>query len=131
MVDSYHNVCLDKREIIFEELNACERLLKYVTDYNINNEIDKKYIESEIAYFKIILDNPLIHTHYTVIDINILPKYQIKGKISEKHTEWLLKCWLKVCIVSQAFRYYPQILVGMVINNKFDITRLNFVNRFF
>ena len=80
MVDSYHNVCLDKREIIFEELNACERLLKYATDYNINNEIDKKYIESEIAYLKIILDNPLIHTHYTVIDINILPKYQIKER---------------------------------------------------
>ena len=56
MVDSYHNLCLDKREIIFEELDACERLLKYATDYNINDEIDKKYIESEIAYLKMILD---------------------------------------------------------------------------
>ena len=56
MVDSYHNPCVDKREIIFEELNACERLLKYATDYNINNEIDKKYIESEIVYLKMILD---------------------------------------------------------------------------
>lgn len=56
MVDSYHSLCLDKREIIFEELNACERLLKYATDYNINDEIDKKYIESEIAYLKMILD---------------------------------------------------------------------------
>jgi len=56
MVDSYHSLCLDKREIIFEELNACERLLKYATDYNIDDEIDKKYIESEIAYLKMILD---------------------------------------------------------------------------
>jgi hypothetical protein len=48
-VDSYHSPCLDKRDIIFEELNACERLLKYPTEY-------KKAIESEIAYLKMILD---------------------------------------------------------------------------
>ena len=34
-VDSYHGLFLDKRDIIFEELNACERLLKYPTGYNI------------------------------------------------------------------------------------------------
>ena len=55
-VDSYHSLCLDKRDIIFEELNACERLLKYPTDYNIDDEIEKKAIESEIAYLKMILD---------------------------------------------------------------------------
>jgi hypothetical protein len=55
-VDSYHSLCLDKRVIIFEELNACERLLKYSHDYNIDDEIEKKAIESEIAYLKMILD---------------------------------------------------------------------------
>jgi hypothetical protein len=55
-VDSYHSLCLDKRDIIFEELNACERLLKYSHDYNIDDEIEKKAIESEIAYLKMILD---------------------------------------------------------------------------
>ena len=56
-VDAYHSLCLDKRDIIFEELNACERLLKYSKDYNIDDdEIEKKAIESEIAYLKTILD---------------------------------------------------------------------------
>ena len=55
-VDAYHSLCLDKRDIIFEELNACERLLKYPTEYNIDDEIEKKAIESEIAYLKMILD---------------------------------------------------------------------------
>jgi hypothetical protein len=56
-VDSYHSLCLDKRDIIFEELNACERLLKYSTDYNIDDDgIEKKAIEFEIAYLKMILD---------------------------------------------------------------------------
>ena len=50
--------CLDKIDIIFEELEACERLLKYRTDYNIDDddEFEKKAIESEIAYLKMILD---------------------------------------------------------------------------
>ena len=55
-VDSYHSLCLDKRDIIFEELNACERILKHSKDYNIDDEIEKKAIESEIAYLKMILD---------------------------------------------------------------------------
>jgi hypothetical protein len=55
-VDSYHSLCLDKRDIIFEELNACGRLLKYPTEYNIDDDIEIKAIESEIAYLKMILD---------------------------------------------------------------------------
>lgn len=47
---------LIKRDIIFEELNASERLLKYSTEYSIDDEIEKKDIESEIAYLKMILD---------------------------------------------------------------------------
>jgi hypothetical protein len=50
-VDNYHYLCIDKRDVILEELEACERLLKYAVD-----EIDKKTIETEIAQLKMILD---------------------------------------------------------------------------
>ena len=71
------------REIIFEELNACERLLKYATDYNINDEIDKKYIESEIAYLKMILDLIPWYIHIYCDRYQHSPKISNKGKISE------------------------------------------------
>ena len=50
-VDSYHSLCLDKKDIIYAELEACERLLKYASD-----EGDKKTVESEIAELKMALD---------------------------------------------------------------------------
>jgi len=50
-IDSYHSLCLDKKDLIFAELEACERLLKYVSD-----EGDKKTIESETAELKMALD---------------------------------------------------------------------------
>jgi hypothetical protein len=50
-IDSYHSLCLDKKDIIYAELEACERLLKYASD-----EGDKKIVESEIAGLKMALD---------------------------------------------------------------------------
>jgi hypothetical protein len=50
-VDSYHGLCLDKKDIMYAELEACDRLLKYAVD-----ESDKKTIESEIAELKMALD---------------------------------------------------------------------------
>ena len=50
-IDSYHSLCLDKKDIIYAELEACERLLKYTLD-----ERYKKTIESEIAEIKMALD---------------------------------------------------------------------------
>jgi hypothetical protein len=50
-VDDYHNLCIDKKDIISAELEACERLLKRTTD-----EIDKKIIETEISELKMTLD---------------------------------------------------------------------------
>jgi len=50
-IDSYHSLCLDKKDIIYAELEACERLLKYASD-----EGDKKIAESEIAGLKMALD---------------------------------------------------------------------------
>jgi hypothetical protein len=51
LVDSYHSLCLDKKDIIYAELEACEKLLKYTLE-----EDDKKTIESEIAELKMALD---------------------------------------------------------------------------
>jgi hypothetical protein len=42
--DSYHSLCLDKKDIIYAELEACEKLLNYTLE-----DDDKKTIESEIA----------------------------------------------------------------------------------
>lgn len=50
-VDSYHSLCLDKKDIIYAELDACERLLRYVTDI-----ADKTTVESEIVELKMALD---------------------------------------------------------------------------
>jgi hypothetical protein len=51
LVDSYHSLCLDKKDIIYAELEACEKLFKYTLE-----EDDKKTIESEIAELKMALD---------------------------------------------------------------------------
>lgn len=51
LVDSYHNLCLDKKDIIMSELIACERLSNYTRD-----ESDKRAIEREIAELKLTLD---------------------------------------------------------------------------
>jgi hypothetical protein len=50
-IDEYHSLCLDKNDIILAELEACIKLLKYVTD-----ETDKKTIETEISELKMAID---------------------------------------------------------------------------
>ena len=49
--DAYHSLCLDKRDIISSELDACQSLLKSTTD-----ESDQQAIESEITELKMALD---------------------------------------------------------------------------
>ena len=39
-IDSYHSLCLDKKDLIFAELEACERLLKYAVDEGDRNTAD-------------------------------------------------------------------------------------------
>jgi hypothetical protein len=51
LLDSYHNLCIDKKDIISAELEACEQLWKYTPD-----ESDKNTIEREIAELKMMLD---------------------------------------------------------------------------
>jgi hypothetical protein len=50
-IDSYHSLCLDKKDIISAEIEACNRLSRYTVD-----EKDKMVIETEIAELKMSLD---------------------------------------------------------------------------
>jgi hypothetical protein len=50
-IDTYHSLCLDKKDIISAEIEAGNRLSKYT-----RNELDKKVIEIEIAELKMALD---------------------------------------------------------------------------
>jgi hypothetical protein len=50
-VDTYHNLCKDKKDIITSEILACETLRNYTRD-----ECDMKAIETEIAELKMTLD---------------------------------------------------------------------------
>ena len=50
-LDSYHSLCIDKKDILCNELIACERLLKYSRE-----PLDKRVIEREIADLKLMLD---------------------------------------------------------------------------
>jgi hypothetical protein len=51
LVDTYHNLCLDKIDIISAELQACKRLLKYTGD-----KVEKQAVEDEISHLKMALD---------------------------------------------------------------------------
>lgn len=49
--DQYHSLCLDKKDVLVAEMDACERLLKYVQD-----DSDRKAVEKEISELKMALD---------------------------------------------------------------------------
>ena len=50
-VDTYHSLCLDKKDIIMAQIDACERLLNNTTD-----KISDSAITKEIAELKMALD---------------------------------------------------------------------------
>jgi hypothetical protein len=50
-IDSYPSLCLDKKDLILGQLEACERLLGHIVD-----EEDKNTVESEITELKMALD---------------------------------------------------------------------------
>jgi hypothetical protein len=54
IIDSYHNLCSDKRDIILAQIEACERLSKYTKDGS-----DRILLEHEIVELKLALD--LLH----------------------------------------------------------------------
>ncbi len=54
LVDSYHSLCLDKKDIIYAELEACEKLLKYTFDLsscrqNPNKRLGPELLDSSIV----------------------------------------------------------------------------------
>ena len=51
IAEPYHNCCIDKKEIIIEQIKAGENLLKYS-----NNKKDSLALENEITELKIALD---------------------------------------------------------------------------
>jgi hypothetical protein len=56
LVDNYHSLCIDKRDIILAELEACQQLLKYLVNNNNHSSDDRILIEEEISQLKAILD---------------------------------------------------------------------------
>ncbi|HXG07230.1 MAG TPA: hypothetical protein VNI77_07895 [Nitrososphaera sp.] len=49
--DGFHSLCLDKKDILLAEINACETLLRACVD-----EEDRRAVEKEIAELKMALD---------------------------------------------------------------------------
>jgi hypothetical protein len=49
--DAYHSLCIDKRDLLSAQLEACERLLRYATD-----DIDRNAIDKEITELRMTLD---------------------------------------------------------------------------
>jgi hypothetical protein len=50
-IDDSHGICIDKKDIISAELEACERLLKYAAE-----KADEQTIKKEITELKMALD---------------------------------------------------------------------------
>jgi hypothetical protein len=50
-IDAYHSLCIDKKDIISSELEACESLLMSTTDGS-----DRLAIKSEMVELKMALD---------------------------------------------------------------------------
>ena len=51
LIDSYHSLCHDKKDLILGQIEACQRLAKYGRD-----EVDRQAIENEIDELKMVLD---------------------------------------------------------------------------
>lgn len=49
--DPYHALCLDKKDIILAQLQACEILLKYASD-----NTERKVVEKEISELRTAMD---------------------------------------------------------------------------
>jgi hypothetical protein len=50
-MDAFHSLCLDKKDILLAEIEACETLLKFCQD-----EADRRAVSKEIAELKMALD---------------------------------------------------------------------------
>lgn len=50
-MDGFHNLCIDKKDIMMAEIGACEMLLR-----ECREEVSRKAVEKEIAELKMPLD---------------------------------------------------------------------------
>jgi hypothetical protein len=50
-MDGFHTLCLDKKDIVLAEIDACEALLRACNDHG-----DRIAIEKEISELKLVLD---------------------------------------------------------------------------
>jgi len=48
-IESSHSLCIDRRDIILAQIQACERLLKYAKDETDLNTIEKEILELKFA----------------------------------------------------------------------------------
>lgn len=55
LIDSYHSLCHDKKDLILGQIEACQRLAKYPAKYG-RDEVDRQAIENEIDELKMVLD---------------------------------------------------------------------------
>ena len=55
LIDSYHSLCHDKKDLILRQIEACQRLAKYTAKYG-RDEVDRQAIENEIDELKMVLD---------------------------------------------------------------------------
>lgn len=51
IAESYHNYCIDKKEIIIEQIKACKNLLRFT-----NNKNEILALEKEISELKLALN---------------------------------------------------------------------------
>ena len=51
IAEPYHNCCIDKKEIIIEQIKACENLLRFT-----NNNSDSLALKKEISELKLALN---------------------------------------------------------------------------
>jgi hypothetical protein len=54
LIDSYHSLCHDKKDLILGQIEACQRLVKYTL--HGRDETDNQAIENEIDELKMVLD---------------------------------------------------------------------------
>ena len=54
LIDTYHSLCHDKKDLILGQIEACQRLVKYIAKDG-RDEIDRQAILSEIDELKMVL----------------------------------------------------------------------------
>lgn len=56
LIDSYHSLCHDKKDLILGQIEACQRLVKCTAQEGGRDEVDRQAILNEIDELKMVLD---------------------------------------------------------------------------